>query len=117
MQLVVGDVGVAADRREIGVAEVGGDQACVAGLLTEPGGGCVAERVRGDSLLEPGSLGSTPDDQPEDRPLQPPAFEPAEDGLVGGRRDGRASAAELACERKRKRLPARLAAFAAADEE
>ena len=51
VQLVLGDVGVAADGGEIGVAEVGSDEAGVARLLPEPGGGGVAERVRSDALL------------------------------------------------------------------
>jgi hypothetical protein len=37
MQLVLGDVGVAADGREVGVAEVGRDEARVARLLPQPG--------------------------------------------------------------------------------
>jgi hypothetical protein len=42
VQLLVGDVGVAADGREVGVTEVGGDEAGIACLLAEPGRGGVA---------------------------------------------------------------------------
>jgi hypothetical protein len=62
-------VGVAADGGKVGVAEVGGDEARIAGLLPQPGGGGVAERVRGDTLLEACLLGGAADDPGEDRRL------------------------------------------------
>jgi len=64
-------VRVAADCGEVGVSEVGGDEAGVACLLAEPGDGGVAERVRGDALLEPGALGCPADDVREGCLLQP----------------------------------------------
>ena len=78
-QLVAVDMCVACDRGEVGVAEVFGDEAGVAELLTEPGRRRVAERVRGDVLLEPGALRGAADDVGEDRLLQSSALEPAED--------------------------------------
>lgn len=47
VKFLVGDVCIAADRGEVGVAEVGGDETGISGLLA-PGGGGMAERVRGD---------------------------------------------------------------------
>ena len=117
MQLVLGDVGVAADGGEVGVAEIGGDEAGVAGLLAQPGRGGVAERVGGDALLDRGPLGGAADDRGEDRRLQALALEAAEDGRVGRRLPLGAEERELARERGRERLPARLAALAAADEQ
>ena len=117
VQLVLGDVGVAADGRKVGVAEVGGDEAGVARLLPQPGRGGVAERVRGDALLDLGSLGGAADDPGEDRRLQPLALEPAEDRCVRGRAPVGAEERELAGERRCERLAARLAALAAADEQ
>ena len=70
------------------MAEVGGDEAGVARLLPQPGGGGVAESVGGHALLEPGPLGGAADDRGEDRRLQPLALEPAEDGRLGGRLSG-----------------------------
>src|SRR5436305_1294233 len=69
-ELVAVDVRVARHGREIGVAEVLGDEAGVAQLLPEPGRGGVAKRVRGDVLLYPGTLRGSPDDVGEDRLLQ-----------------------------------------------
>jgi hypothetical protein len=66
------------------VAEVRGDESGVAGLLSQPGGGGVSERVRGDALLEARLLGGAADDPGEDRRLQPLALEPAEDGIGRG---------------------------------
>jgi hypothetical protein len=63
------------------MAEVRGDEARIAGLLPQPGGGGVPERVRGDALREPRPLGGAADDSREDRRLQPLAPEPAEDGV------------------------------------
>ncbi len=80
-QLFPIDVRIPRDGREIGVAEVLGDEAGVAELLAEPGRGGVAERVRSDVLLDPGALSGTTDDVGEDRLLQPPALEPTEDGV------------------------------------
>ena len=117
VQFVGGDVGVAADGREVGVAEVGGNQAGIAGLLAQPGSGAVAERVCGDPLLEVGALGGAADDRGEDRRLQALAREAAEDRCVGCRLPGVAQVFELTGKRRRERLPARLAALAAADEQ
>lgn len=78
-QLLAVDVCVARDGREIGVAEVFGDEARVAELLTEPGRRRVAERVRSDVLLESGALRGAPNDVGEDRLLQSSALESAED--------------------------------------
>jgi hypothetical protein len=80
-QLPAFDVRVARDRREVSVSKVLGDEASVAELLTQPGRGGVAQRVRGDVLLDPGARGGAADDVGEDRLLQPPALEPAEDGV------------------------------------
>jgi hypothetical protein len=44
-QFLAVDVRVPRDRREVGVAEVLGDEPSVAELLTEPGRGGVAQRV------------------------------------------------------------------------
>jgi hypothetical protein len=52
VQFGVGDVGVAADGREVGVSEVGGNQARIACFLAEPGCSCVAECVRGHMLVD-----------------------------------------------------------------
>jgi hypothetical protein len=62
-------VRVATDGGEVGVAEVGGDEARIAGLLAEPGRGGVPECVRGRALLEPGAFGGAADDQAKDRAL------------------------------------------------
>jgi hypothetical protein len=70
VQLLIGDVGVAADGGEVGVAEIGGHEARVARLLAQPGGGRVAERVGGDALLEAGALAGAADDAGKDRRLQ-----------------------------------------------
>jgi hypothetical protein len=75
------DVRVPRDRREVGVSEVLGDESRVTQLLAQPGRGSVAQRVRGDVLLDPGALRGATDDVREDRLLQPPALEPAEDGV------------------------------------
>src|SRR5512133_522204 len=117
VELLRGDVGVAADRGEVGVTEVGGDQPRVTARLPQPGGGAVAERVCGHSLLEPGPLGGAADDRGEDRRLQALALEAAEDGRVRGCVSRRLQASELARQRPRERLPAGLAALAAADEQ
>ena len=45
------DVRVARDRREVGVAEVLGDEARIAELLPEPGRSCVSKRMGGHVLL------------------------------------------------------------------
>ena len=50
-ELFAADMRVTADGREIGVAEVLGDEASVSELLAEPGRGCVAECAGGDVLL------------------------------------------------------------------
>lgn len=63
------------------MAEVLGDEAGVAEFLPEPGRRGVAQRMRGDVLLDPGALRGTTDDVGEDRLLEAPAGEPAEDGI------------------------------------
>jgi hypothetical protein len=117
VQLVLGDVGVAADGRQVRVPEVSGDEASVTRLLPQPGSGGVTKRVRGDALLEPRPLGSATDDRAQDRRLEPLALEAAEDGRVRGCLARRSQPGELAGERSGERLPARLAALAAADEQ
>jgi hypothetical protein len=82
-QLLTVDVGVARDGREVGVAKVLGDEPRVPELLAEPRRSRVAERVRGDVLLELGALRRAADDVGEDRLLQPSALEATEDGSVG----------------------------------
>jgi hypothetical protein len=67
VQLVCCDVGVPADSGEIGVAEKGGDETGVARLLPQPRRGGVTEGVRGDALVDRGSLGRATDDSGEDR--------------------------------------------------
>jgi hypothetical protein len=57
------------------VAEVGGDEAGLACLLSQPGGRGVPERVGGDALLEPRSLRGAVDDRRQDRRLEPVPFE------------------------------------------
>lgn len=73
--------------------------------------------MRGDALLDLGSLGRATDDPGEDRRLQPLPLEAAEDRRVGGRDPLGAKERKLAGERRCERLPARLAALAAADEQ
>jgi len=51
------------------LAEVLGDEACIADFLAEPRRGCVAQRMRGNVLLDPGALGGAADDVGEDRLL------------------------------------------------
>src|SRR5438552_14253167 len=51
-ELLAVDVRVACDSREVGVAEVLGDEAGVADFLAEPRRGCVTQRVGGDVLLD-----------------------------------------------------------------
>ena len=91
-ELVPVDVRVARDRREVGVAEILGDEAGVAELLAEPGRGGVAQRVGGDVLLDPGAPGGAADDVGEDRLVQTSPGEPADDRV--GRR-GLAGVVEL----------------------
>jgi hypothetical protein len=117
VQLVLGDVGIAADGRKVGVAEVGGNKAGVARLLPKPGSGGVPERVRGDALREAGALGGAADDPGEDRRLQPLALEPAEDGIAWRRPLLVAELAQLLGELWRDRLAARLGTLALADEQ
>jgi len=85
VQLVLGDSGVANDGREVGVAEVGGNEAGIAPLLAQAGDGGVAERVSPDALLEARSVGVAANDSDKDRRLEPLAFEPAEHRRVGAR--------------------------------
>ena len=66
-ELVAIDVRVARDGREVGVAEVLGDETGVAELLAQPGRGGVAQRVGGDVLLDPGARRGAADDVGEDR--------------------------------------------------
>lgn len=99
------------------MAEIFGDEACVPELLAQPGRGGVAERVRGDMLLESCPFRRAADDLGEDRSLKPSAVETTEDGRLGGRRARGSEGAKLACEPGWKRLPTGLAAFASADEQ
>jgi hypothetical protein len=78
-QIFAVDVSVARHGREVGVAEVFSDEPRVAELLAEPRRRRVAERVRGDVLLQSGALRGAPDDVGEDRLLQSSALESAED--------------------------------------
>ena len=80
-----GDVRVAADRGQVGVAEVLRDQSGVSELLPQPRRGRVAKRVRGDVLFESGSFRGAANDLSEDRLLQTSAGEAAEDGSLGTR--------------------------------
>jgi hypothetical protein len=73
--------------------------------------------MRSDALLDRGSLGGTPDDPGEDRRLQPLSLESAEDRRVSGRAPFGTEARKLAGERRCERLPTRLAALAATDEQ
>src|SRR5712692_9758131 len=66
-EFVAVDVCVARHGREVGVTKVFGDEAGVAQLLPEPGRRGVAQRVRGDVLLDRGALRGSPDDVGEDR--------------------------------------------------
>jgi hypothetical protein len=104
------------DGREVGVAEVLGDEACVAGRLAKPGRGSVAEGMGGDALLDARSPGGSRDDPGEDRRLQAAAAEAAKDRRVRVRLITRAPAGELVRERWRERLAPRLAALARANE-
>lgn len=52
MKLVVCDVRVTTDGREVCVTEVLGDESCVAGRLAQPRRGCVAQRVCGARLID-----------------------------------------------------------------
>jgi hypothetical protein len=90
VQLAVRDVGVAADGREAGVAEVGNHEAGIPGLLALPSAGGVAERVCGHAFLKPGARCGASDDQSQDRGLKAVAFELPEDGLVLSRSTRRA---------------------------
>ena len=111
------DVRVARNCREVGVAEVLGDEARVAELLAEPGRGGVTERVRGDVLLDSRPFRCTADDLGEVRLLETSAGEAAEDRRFGARGARGSEGAKLACESGWERLPAGLAAFASADEQ
>jgi len=99
------------------VTEILGYEAGVAALLAEPGPSGVAQRMRGDVLLDPGALRCSPDDVGEDRLLQASTGETAEDRV--GRR-GLACVAELLQlmgEASRQRLTSRLAALPVADKQ
>ena len=78
VELGVGDVGVAAHRGEVGVAEVLGHEARVARDLAQPRGGGVAQRMRGDVLLQSGARCGASDDAGEDRGLKARAAKAAE---------------------------------------
>ncbi len=117
VKLVGGDVGVAANGREIGMAEVGGDETGIAGLLAQPGRGGVAERVGADGLLDSGSLGCAPDQRGEDRRGEPFAGKAAEDGVLACGSTVPSEPSELVGERWRQRLAPGFAAFAATHEQ
>ena len=57
MQLRGRDVGISADSREVGVAEIRRHQARVAGSLPEPGRSGVTERMRRHALVDPCAFG------------------------------------------------------------
>ncbi len=116
-ELVAVDVRVASHGREVGVAEVLGDEAGVAELLAQPGRGGVAQRVGGDVLLDPGARRGAPDDVGEDRLLQASAGEPAEDRIGRPGLPRVAQLPQLAGEARRDRLTPGLAALPAADEQ
>jgi hypothetical protein len=85
VEFLAGDVGVAMDGREVGVAEVLGDQAGIAGRASKPRRGGVAKRVGRDSLLESGADGRAANDARQDRCLQAAATQPAEHRAIGMR--------------------------------
>jgi hypothetical protein len=116
-EFVAVDVCVARHSREVGVAEVLGDEAGVPDLLAEPRRGRVAQRVRGDVLLEPGSLRRTPDDVGENRFLEASAGEAAEDRVGRLGLPGIADVPQLVGKARWYGLAPRLAALAAADEQ
>ncbi len=116
-QLLAVDMRVARDRGEVGVAEVLGDETRVAELLAEPGCGGVAQRVRGDVLLEPGPLRGAADDVREDRLLESSALEPTEDRIGRLGVAGVGQPLQLTRETRRDRLATRLAALPGADEQ
>lgn len=99
------------------MAEVLGDEPRVAEFLAEPGRGRVAERVRGDVLLEPGALRGAADDVGEDRLLQSSAGQPAEDRVGRLGLPSVAQLPQLVGEASRQRLTSRLAALPVADEQ
>ena len=82
VKLVAGDMRVAVHGRQIGVAQVLGDQARVAGGAAQPGGRRVAQGVGGDGLCEPGARGAAADDRGQDRGLQAAALQAAEDWVA-----------------------------------
>ena len=116
-QLLAVDVRIARDSREVCVPEVLSDEPGVAELLAEPGRRGVAQRVRGDVLLDPSALRGATDDVGEDRLLQPPTLEPAEDGVGRFGRTRGAQPPQLTREAPRQRLATRLVALSAADEQ
>src|SRR5579884_2776003 len=116
-QLLAVDVRVARDRGKVGVAEVLGDETRVAELLAQPGRRRVAERVRGDVLLEPGPLRGAGDDVGEDRLLKASALEPTEDRVGRHGVVGVGQPLQLTRQARRERLASRLAAFPEADEQ
>lgn len=73
VQLVACDVRVATDRRQVGMAEVLGDQPGVTRGLPQPGRGGVAQGVRGHVLGQAGAPGTARDDVGQDRRLKLPA--------------------------------------------
>ena len=99
------------------MAEVLGNEAGVAALLAEPGRRGVAQRVRGDVLLDPSALRRATDDVCEDRLLQASAGKPAEDGVGRLGLGGVAQLPQLAGEARWQRLAPRLAALAVTDEQ
>jgi len=99
------------------MAEILGDEAGVAELLPEPGRRGVAQRVRGDVLLDPSALRRATDDVGEDRLLQASAGKPAEDGVGRLGLAGVAQLPQFAGEPSRQRLTSRLAALPVANEQ
>jgi hypothetical protein len=99
------------------VAEVLGNEAGVAALLAEPGRRGVAQRVRGDVLLDPSALRRATDDVGEDCLLQASAGKSAEDGIHRLGLAGVPQLPQLAGQARRYWLAPRFAALPATDEE
>jgi hypothetical protein len=116
-EFVAVDVRVSRDGREVGVAEVLGDEARIAELLPEPGRGGVTQRVRRNVLRDASACRCPTDDVGEGRLLQTTTGEPAEHRVGRIRLATVAQLPKLLGKTGRHRLAARFAAFAAADEE
>src|SRR4051794_28126060 len=116
-ELLAINVRVPRNGREVGVAEVLSDETRVAEFLAKPCCGRVAQRVRRNVLRDVGTCRGATDDVGEGRLLQTTAGEPAEHGVGRIRLATVAQFPKLPGKSGRHRLAARLAAFAAADEQ